>query len=105
MTSVPPLLAVLLQLDKWGQAEFFDAFVAGVAEAGGVAAFAAIVATMLYLGLYLWSQSHTLPVTTMVLMGAGTIPLLPAPMQRVAWIIILLAGSIALFAMLWLVIR
>jgi len=105
MTSVAPLLAVLLQLDKWGRGEFFDAFVAGVAEAGSVAAVAAIVATMLYLGLYWWSQSHTLPVTTMVLMGAGTIPLLPAPMQRVAWIIILLAGSVALFAILWLVIR
>jgi hypothetical protein len=105
MTPLTPLLAVSLQLDKWGRGEFFDAFVAGVAEAGSVAAVAAIVATMLYLGLYWWSQSHTLPVTTMVLMGAGTIPLLPAPMQRVAWIIILLAGSVALFAILWLVIR
>jgi len=99
------LETVLLQLEEWGQGEFFDAFLVGVAEAGSVAAVAAIVATMLYLGLYWWSQSHTLPITTMVLMGAGTIPLLPAPMQRVAWIVILLAGSVALFAILWLVIR
>ena len=105
MTSPAPLLAVLLQLDKWGQGDFFDAFVAGVEASASIAAVAAIIATMLYLGLYWWSQSHTLPITTMVLMGAGTFPLLPAPMQRVASILILLAGSVALFAILWLVIR
>jgi len=64
-----------------------------------------LLAVPLYYGLYYWSRSHTVPIVTMTLMGGALFPLLPATAAWVAWLSILFAGGLALFALLWAVIR
>lgn len=92
-------------LDCWAQAEFFDAFLKSLKTVAPLEVFTLMFSTGLYLGLYLWTQDHTVPIVTILLMGGAMLPILPASAARLAWIAILFAGGMALFALLWVVIR
>jgi hypothetical protein len=94
-----------MSLNQWANAEFFDAALAALERVGPLPAFAAIVAIPLYLALHHWSQTHVVPVVAMLLMGGAVMGLLPAAVAQIAWVVILFAGSLALFAVLWMVIR
>jgi hypothetical protein len=100
MTAVLPLV-----LDLWRQGKFFEAGLQTLEEVAPIPFFAAMVAIPLYTSLYLWSKTHTVPVVAMMLMGGTVIAMLPGPVANVAWVLILLAGGTAIFAIIWLVIR
>lgn len=100
-----PLQSCSGALDCWSTGAFFEGFVQGLQTNAPIAVFGMLVAVPLYLGLYWWSKNHTLPMTAMVLMGAGLFPLLPAQVVRLMWIAIVFTGATALFAVIWVVIR
>jgi hypothetical protein len=92
-------------LDHWAQGEFFPAINARVAAVMGIAAFMMIVGVAGFLALQYWSKSYVVPTTVLVLMGGSLIGMLPPVLARVAWVLILLAGALGLFGLLWAVIR
>lgn len=92
-------------LDHWTAAEFFDAFVARISTTMGFAPFMALVATSIFTSLYWWSKSFVVPTVVLVLLGGVFVAMLPAVFARAAWLIILLGGGFALFALFWAVLR
>jgi hypothetical protein len=94
-----------MTLNQWANANFFEAALSTLERVGPLPAFAAIVAVPLYLALHHWSQTHVVPVVAMLLMGGAVMGLLPAAVAQIAWIAILFAGSVALFATLWIILR
>lgn len=107
MIPFPP---VVLQscssaLDCWSQGELFRAMTQRIEVVIGMAAFMMIVCCVIYIGLYWWSKSYVVPTVALVLTGGAVVSTLPAPVARIGWIIILIAGSLGLFGLLWAVIR
>jgi hypothetical protein len=100
-----PLQTCSSALDCWGQGEFFQAMATRIEVVIGMAAFMMVVCSVIYIALYWWSKSYVVPTVTLVLTGGAVVSTLPAPVARVGWIIILLAGSLGLFGLLWAVIR
>lgn len=100
-----PLQSCAGALDCWSKGSFFEAIVQGVQANASIAVVALLLVVPLYLGLFWWAQSHTVPMTAMVLMGAAVFPLMPAVVARLMWIGLLLTGGVALFAVVWAVIR
>lgn len=100
-----PLQSCSDALDCWAKGQFFDAMATRIDLVMGLAAFMMIVSVAIYLALQWWSQSYVVPATVLVLCGGVVIQMLPAPVARIGWIIILIAGSLGLFGLLWAVIR
>jgi hypothetical protein len=92
-------------LDCWGQGAFFEALNSRVAAVMGMAAFMMIVGVVTFLALQYWSKNYTVPVVVLVLSGGVVLGMMPAVVARIGWIIILLAGALGLFGILWAVIR
>lgn len=107
MVPIPP---VVLQncgnaFQCWQQAEFFEALAGRLDVIIGLAGFMMVVGTVTYVALYWWSKSHTVPTVVLTLTGGVFVGLMPAPVARIGWIIIFLSMGLALFALLWAVIR
>lgn len=92
-------------LDHWAQGEFFPAINARVAAVMGIAAFMMIVGVPLYLSLQYWSKNYTVPAVVLVLTGGVVLGMMPPVVARIGWVIILIAGALGLFGLLWAVIR
>lgn len=92
-------------LDHWGQGEFMSAFRTRAAATLGIAGFMMIVGVSTYIALYWWTKSYVVPTTVLVLTGGSILAYFPAVIARAAWIVILLAGALGLFAILWAAIR
>lgn len=92
-------------LDHWAKAQFHEALETRIRVVMGMAAFMMIVGVAGYLALYNWSKSFTVPTVALVLSGGFLVAMLPGVVARIAWIIILLAGSLGLFGLLWGVLR
>lgn len=104
-TALVPLQSCSSALDCWGQGNFFDALNFRIGAVMGMAAFMMITGVVTFLALQWWSKSYVVPATVLVLTGGVFIGMMPAPVARIGWIIILLAGSLGLFGLLWAVIR
>jgi len=98
---------MLLQtaFEKLTQAEFFDAFATRIDFVMGLAPFLALVGTVTYVSLYWWSKSFVVPTVVLVLMGGSLLVFLPAVFARAAWVLIAFSGALAIFAIVWAVIR
>lgn len=92
-------------IDEWGKGNLFKGFTGALKRVASISAITMIIAVPLYVALYWWSKRHTVPVVVLVLMGGTVLPLLPATVARMLWIVILVSGGFAIFAALWLVIR
>ena len=92
-------------LDHWMQGEFFAALNDRVATVIGIAAFMTIIGVPMYLALQYWSKNYAVPAVVLILSGGVVIGMMPAVVARIGWIIILLAGALGLFGLLWAVIR
>jgi hypothetical protein len=92
-------------LDHWAQGEFFPALNERVRVVMGMAAFMLIVGVPTFLALQYWSKNYTVPATVLVLSGGAVLGMMPPVVARIGWIIILLAGALGLFGLLWAVIR
>lgn len=92
-------------LDCIGQGYFFEGLTMRIEAVMGMAAFLAIVLVISYLALQWWSKSYVVPATILVLTGGVWFSLLPPVIARIGWIIILIAGALGLFGLLWAVIR
>lgn len=92
-------------LDHWAQGEFFPAMDARIKAVMGMAAFMVIAGVPTFLALQYWSKSYTVPATLLVLSGGIVLGMMPPVVARIGWIIILLAGGLGLFGLVWAVIR
>lgn len=92
-------------LDCWSKAYFFEALQARIEVVMGLAAFMMIVGVSIYIALQWWSKNYVVPATVLVLSGGAIISMMPAPVARMGWIIIVLTGALGLFGLLWAVIR
>ena len=92
-------------LDCWSKGYFFEALNVRIAAVMGLAAFMMIVGVVMYLGLQWWSKSYVVPATVLVLSGGAILSMMPSVVARIGWILILLAGALGLFGLLWAVIR
>jgi len=92
-------------LNCWAQGDFFEAINLRIAAVMGLAAFMMIVGVVMYLGLQWWSKSYVVPTTVLVLSGGAILSMMPSVVARIGWILILLAGALGLFGILWAVIR
>lgn len=92
-------------LDHWANGEFFKGLTARVKTVMGMAAFMMIVGVPMYLALQYWSKNYTVPAVVLILSGGVVLGMMPAVVARIGWIIILLAGALGLFGLLWAVIR
>jgi hypothetical protein len=103
------LVVVLLEqgsaLEHWSEGEFFEGLVSRVEAAMGMTAFMLVVCVSVYLSLQYWTKNYTVPAVVLVLSGGVILSMLPPVVARIGWIIVLLAGSIGLFGLLWAVIR
>jgi|GEM_PF-2787937 len=100
-----PLQSCSSALACWGDGAFFDAMTHRLDVVIGMAAFMMIVCVVVYISLYWWSKSYVVPTVVLVLTGGVVVQMLPAPVARVGWIIILIAGSLGLFGLMWAVLR
>lgn len=103
--QIAPLETCSDALDCLGQGAFFEALATRVGDVIGIVGFMMIVGVVTYIALYYWSKSYVVPTVVLVLSGGIILGLMPAVVARVAWIIILLAGGLGLFGILWAVIR
>lgn len=109
--TTPELGGIVLQttcsdaLDCFGKGLFYKGLEARIAAVMGIAAFLAIVLVVGYLALHYWSKSYVVPTTVLVLTGGVWLSMVPPVIGRVGWIIILVAGALGLFGLLWAVIR
>jgi len=92
-------------LTCWGSGNFFEAMNSRIAAVMGMAAFMMIVGTVTFLALQNWSKNYTVPAVVLVLSGGIVFGMLPAPVAQVGYVIVLMAGSLGLFGLLWAVIR
>jgi len=91
--------------EKLTQGSIFDAFATRVDVVMGIAPFLALVGTVTFVSLYWWSKSFVVPTVVLVLMGGSLLVFLPAVFARAAWILIAVSGGLAIFAIVWAVIR
>lgn len=96
---------VLLQLDQWGNGEIFDAIVTRIDVVMGFAVAAMIIFTVGYVALYWWSKTHAVPSVVLTLLAGVVFQAVPGPLARAGWILMAISGTIALFAILWAVVR
>jgi len=92
-------------LEHWSEGQFFEGLVSRVEAVMGMTAFMLVVCVSVYLSLQYWTKNYTVPAVVLVLSGGVILSLLPPVVTRIGWIIVLLAGSIGLFGLLWAVIR
>lgn len=105
------LVGIVLQtqcssaLDCFGKGQFFVGLESRIAAVMGMGAFLGVVLVFGYLALQYWSKNYALPATVLVLTGGVWLSMVPPVIGRIGWIIILIAGTLGLFGLLWAVIR